>query len=195
MPKVTSEYRQARRDEIAQAALRSLRKHGVSSTSIAQIVEESGESAGAIYNHFRNKAELAQYIAGTLLSDHISTFERVEARQGSLTPLEAMKRLLVVAQDPEVPHDVILQFWGETSNDDGLRDAIQATVARLRRAFALSIRDWAQRRTVDGDAAALATRTAAVMVMVCQGYIARAAIDGPQNVERFLNDVAFALAD
>jgi AcrR family transcriptional regulator len=195
MPKVSSEYRQARRDEIAAAALRSLRKHGVSGTSIAQIVEESGESAGAIYNHFRNKAELAQYIAGTLMSDHIGRFERAEASDGTLTPLEAMKRLLAAAQGPDFPYDVILQFWGESSNDPGLRAAIVTTVARLRRAMALSIRDWAQRRAVDGDAAALADRTAAVMVTVCQGYIVQSAIAGPQNVERYLDDVAFALVD
>jgi AcrR family transcriptional regulator len=195
MPKVSSDYRQARRDEIAAAALRSLRKHGVSGTSIAQIVEESGQSAGAIYNHFSNKAELAHYIASTLMSDHIAKFEGTEARDGNLTPLEAMKRLLVFAQGPDIPYDVILQFWGETSNDEGLRDAVLATVARLERAFALSIREWAQRRAVGGDAAALADRIAVVMVMVCQGYIVRAAIAGPQNVERYLDDVAFALAD
>jgi AcrR family transcriptional regulator len=195
MPKVSSEYRQARKDEIAGAALRSLRKHGVSGTSIAQIVEESGQSAGAIYNHFSNKAELAQYIASTLLSDHIGKFERSEARDGTLTPLEAMKRLLAVAQGPDIPYDVILQFWGETSNDEGLRDAILRTVARMRQIFALSIRDWAQRRAGGGDAAALADRTAAVMVMVSQGYIAHSAIAGPQDVDRYLDDVAFALAD
>ncbi|MBN9180063.1 MAG: TetR family transcriptional regulator, partial [Microbacterium sp.] len=71
MPKVSERYREARRDEIAQAALRCLERNGVRDTSIADIVAESGLSTGAIYSHFRNKAELARYIVGRFLSVRI----------------------------------------------------------------------------------------------------------------------------
>ena len=65
MPRVTEVHRQARRDEIAEAALRVLQRNGVSETSIAQIVEESGLSAGAIYVNFDNKAELMAALLST----------------------------------------------------------------------------------------------------------------------------------
>jgi len=61
--------------KVTEAALRVLQRNGVAETSIAQIVEESGLSAGAIYVNFDNKAELARYIASRLLSWRIETIE------------------------------------------------------------------------------------------------------------------------
>ena len=52
MPKVTDEYRIAKREEIADAALRAFRRKGFQGASMADIIAESGLSAGAIYGHF-----------------------------------------------------------------------------------------------------------------------------------------------
>src|SRR6478735_3808957 len=80
MPKVTAAYRDARRDEIARAAIRCLERKGVRDTSIADIVEESGLSTGAIYSHFTNKAELARYIVGRFLILKIDALEAAGRR-------------------------------------------------------------------------------------------------------------------
>src|SRR3954468_5777771 len=63
MPKVTDAYREARRDEIARAAMRRLGSQGFGRTTMADIIEESGMSAGAIYSHFSGKAEIVQHVA------------------------------------------------------------------------------------------------------------------------------------
>src|SRR5438874_13243910 len=111
MPRVTDAYRRARRDEIAAAAFRCLKRNGVSGTSIADVVAESGLSAGAIYSHFRNKAELAAYIAGSMMTWRIEEFE--ESSDPSLaTPAGGMRYLLGVFDQPDVAPEVVLQFWG-----------------------------------------------------------------------------------
>ncbi len=192
MPRVTDAYRRARRDEIAAAALRCLRRNGVSRTSIADVVAESGLSAGAIYSHFRNKAELAAYIAGSMMTWRIEEFE--ESTDPALaTPAGAMRYLLGVFDQADVAPEVILQFWGEATNDPDLHAVMVGVIGRMRAAFATAIRPWAlERAGVDG-AEALATRTASVMVALCQGYIANAALFGLRPVDAYLADAAAAL--
>ena len=76
MPRVSENYRRARRDEIARAAIRCLERKGVHDTSIADIVEESGLSTGAIYSHFTSKSELARYIVAEFLFPRLHELER-----------------------------------------------------------------------------------------------------------------------
>ena len=49
MPKVSEQHREARRDQIVDAALRCFSRKGFQRTSMADIIAESGLSAGAIY--------------------------------------------------------------------------------------------------------------------------------------------------
>jgi AcrR family transcriptional regulator len=191
MPRVTDAYRRARRDEIAAAALRSLRRNGVSGTSIADVIAESGLSAGAIYSHFRNKAELAAYVAGSLLTWRIEQFE-AEA-EDLRDPVSAMRFLLGVFDEEEsVPPEVLLQFWAEATTDAELHAAMAGVIGRLRAAFARAVRPWAVDRAGVEDAPALADRTASVMIALCQGYIANRALLGERDAGDYLKDAAVA---
>jgi len=86
MPKVSEAYREARRDEIARAAIQRLSKQGFSGTSMSDIIDESGMSAGAIYSHFASKAEIAQHVArmvvGTRAEELVAGERRDIAGQG-----------------------------------------------------------------------------------------------------------------
>lgn len=195
MPRVTDAYRRARRDEIAAAALRCLRRNGVRGTSIADVVAESGLSAGAIYSHFRNKAELAAYVAGSLLSWRIEEFEAEVADPELGTPAGALRFMLGIFDDEEISPDVLLQFWGEATTDEELRAVMTGVIGRMRAGFATAVRPWARRRAGAAGADELAERTASVMVALAQGYIVNRALFGPRAVDDYLRDVAAALAD
>ena len=104
-----------------------------------------------------------------------------------------MRYLLGVFDQADVAPEVILQFWGEATNDPDLHAVMVGVIGRMRAAFATAIRPWAlERAGVDG-AEALATRTASVMVALCQGYIANAALFGLRPVDAYLADAAAAL--
>lgn len=185
MPKVSEAHRQARRDEIADAALRVLRRNGVSNTSIAQIVEESGLSAGAIYANFENKAELARYIAGSLF-DWRLTRVREPATEGLIrTPSDVLRVLLSTADADAPPADVLLQFWGEASRDEELLRTLTEKMDALRDAFAAAVLPWAEEQE-PSDAAALAARTATTMVVLCQGMLANRALLGWVSTDEYL---------
>src|SRR5256885_17236358 len=61
MTKVSQAHLDARREEILAAAVKLFARKGMQSATMAEIAEEAGISAGAIYRYFANKEELAAY--------------------------------------------------------------------------------------------------------------------------------------
>lgn len=195
MPKVSEEYREARREEIAQAALRVLERNGVRDTSIADIVAESGLSTGAIYSHFTNKAELARYVVGRYLLPRIDALEDAGQRGQMVTPRQALQGMLSMFAEVGLSPSLILQFWGEAMVEPGVHDEMLRTAGRLRASLALAIGPWARSRTTDEtDAAALAAETARSIAALAQGYIANSAVFGPRTVDDYLESTAAVLA-
>ena len=190
MPRVTDAYRRARRDEIAAAALRCLARRGVANTSIADIVAESGLSAGAIYSHFENKAQLARYIAASLLGWRIDRIRNL-AEDGTVrTPTEVMAPLLGAFEEEGLLAEVVLQFWGEAASDAELLDAMSEEIDALRGAFARAVLPWARLRTDEAAAPGAAARAARAMLAVCQGYIVGRALFGARPPGDYLRDCA-----
>ncbi|MFE5407446.1 TetR/AcrR family transcriptional regulator [Microbacterium sp. NPDC056569] len=195
MPKVSEEYREARREKIAQAALRVLERNGVRDTSIADIVAESGLSTGAIYSHFTNKAELARYVVGRYLLPRIDALEDAGQRGQMVTPRQALQGMLSMFAEVGLSPSLILQFWGEAMVEPGVHDEMLRTAGRLRASLALAIGPWARSRTTDEtDAAALAAATARSIAALAQGYIANSAVFGPRTVDDYLESAAAVLA-
>jgi AcrR family transcriptional regulator len=58
MPKVSSEHKQRRREEILEGAQRAFARHGYEGATVARLEEETGLSRGAIFNYFDNKDAL-----------------------------------------------------------------------------------------------------------------------------------------
>ncbi|MFB7894020.1 TetR/AcrR family transcriptional regulator [Microbacterium sp. NPDC056044] len=195
MPKVSEEYREARRDEIARAALRVLARNGVRDTSIADIVEESGLSTGAIYSHFSNKAELARYVVGRFLLPRIDALEAAGESGRIVTPREALQGMLSMFAEAGLSPSLVLQFWGEAMVEPGLHEEMLRTAARLRGSLTLAIGPWARTQTSDdAHSATLAAETARSIVALAQGYIANSAVFGPRAVDEYLESAVAVLA-
>ena len=58
MPKVSSEHKQRRREEILEAAQRVFARHGYEGATVRRLEEETGLSRGAIFSYFENKDAL-----------------------------------------------------------------------------------------------------------------------------------------
>jgi AcrR family transcriptional regulator len=190
VPRVTEVHRQARRDEIAEAALRVLLRNGVADTSIAQIVEECGLSAGAIYVNFENKAELARYIASRLLSWRIEVIEDLAHRDTMCTPADVI-RVLLGTLDGRPPLSVMLQFWGEATVNPELHDVLTGQLDAMRTAMEHALERWAYGQ-VDGGPE-LATRVAQACIIMCQGFLANRCLFGWLTVEEYLDTATRAL--
>lgn len=197
MPKVTDAYREARRDEIARAAVRCLQRKGVRDTSIADIVEESGLSTGAIYSHFTNKAELARYIVGRFLIVKLDQLEAIGLSGVVTPPREVLIAMLRTFSDYGVPASLVVQFWGEAMVDPELHAEMKRTAGRLRASLTTAVTPWV-REKLGQDATAEAvdayvSDTARSIVSLAQGFIANTAVFGPRDVVAYVDSVVVAL--
>ncbi|MET4157356.1 TetR/AcrR family transcriptional regulator [Agromyces sp. PvR057] len=180
MPKVTAEYRAARRDEIIEAALRSFAERGIQRTSMADVIESSGLSAGAIYGHFAGKKELFTAVAERVLDSRSAELEEL-GRDGAVpSPGELMASLLRgMSREPFA--DVVVQLWGDAAIDPEIRSMVQGVFARLRGILEHGILAWALANPdrVEGDPAEWAKRAAPVVLGFGPGFLLqRALIDG-----------------
>src|SRR6187431_576833 len=99
MPRVSQEYRDARRDEIADAALRCFARTGVQRTSMADIIAESGLAAGAIYGHFASKQELIVDVARRVLGNRVVELGEMQNAVEMPSPGEAVGFLVKSVAD------------------------------------------------------------------------------------------------
>ena len=60
MPRITEERRQARREQILDAARACLLEHGLEKVSMEMIIARSGLSTGAVYRYFKGKDQIIE---------------------------------------------------------------------------------------------------------------------------------------
>lgn len=94
MARKTKLQAQETRQHIIDAALRVFSVHGVSATSLADIAAAAGVTRGAIYWHFKNKAELFDEI-WMLSESKIHNFETEYQAKFPDDPLHVIRELLI----------------------------------------------------------------------------------------------------
>jgi AcrR family transcriptional regulator len=187
MPKVTEAHRTARRDEIIGAALRCFAAKGYQRTSMADVIEESGLSAGAIYGYFAGKQELFAAVAGRVLAARQVELEEQRAHGEALAPGVVMATLLDGMRREPFSH-VIVQLWAEAAVDPEMGELVQAVLARVRETVRQRLVEWAtaEPARVDGDPEAWAERITPVVLGVAPGFMIQRAIVPDFDEDAFL---------
>ncbi|WP_194244322.1 TetR/AcrR family transcriptional regulator [Nonomuraea phyllanthi] len=130
MPRLTDARKELRRAQIAEAAVRCFGRNGLERTSIADITAESGLSAGSIYAHYLNKADLVRAAAREVLAERDDVIGEYAADDAPPGPDELLARL-VAAIDPAEAR-VGVQVWGEATTDPAIRDIVVDMTGRMR---------------------------------------------------------------
>ncbi|MFI6245998.1 TetR/AcrR family transcriptional regulator [Streptomyces sp. NPDC051016] len=130
MPRLTDARKELRRTQIAEAAVRCFGRNGLDRTSIADIIAESGLSAGSIYAHYRNKADLVQAAARDVLAERAEVLGALAASDTPPGPDELLARL-IAAIDPAEAR-VGVQTWGEATTNPAVRDIVVDMTDRMR---------------------------------------------------------------
>ena len=196
MPKVTEQHRERRRDQIVDAALRRFSVSGFQRTSIADIITESGLSAGAIYGHFDGKQQLALAVAQRILGNRMAEFGARLEDSGELPPPSAMLRLMMTGLTGDL-HDIslLVQLWGEGVTDPEMSRMIGPIFSEVRGVMAPYLERWArERRGLSPDAAAAwADDLVPVFLGLGQGYIIQTALLPAFDPEAYFRGVAALL--
>ena len=189
MPKVSDAHRESRRDQITDAALRSFAANGFQRTSMADIIAESGLSAGAIYGHFESKQQIALAVAQRVLGNRLVELkDRMQRGSGFPDPdqviaimTEGMKRDL---PDPSL----LVQLWGESVHDEEIRSLVSRVFGEIKGTLTPYLAGWAQqnRGSSPEEAAAWAETVLPVMLAFAQGYIVQSALLPGFDRERYL---------
>lgn len=196
MPKVTEEYRTARRHEIAQAALRCFARNGFAATSMADIIAESGLSAGAIYGHFTSKDELMELTASEILDARFLEVAEARTQQPLPTPGEIVRLLVTGLMTHIVDLQLLVQVWGQVPINPRLRQMSSEIGGRIRVMFAGYLTDWHAQTLPIEEARALAARQAPVYMGLVQGYVTQTVLFDGFDGEAYLEVVAsMSLAD
>ena len=81
MPKVSQQYRDARRDQILSAARRCFLRDGFHATSMQDLFAEAGLSSGAVYRYFASKDDVIIAIAEENMRDVVEMIHGVATQQ------------------------------------------------------------------------------------------------------------------
>lgn len=192
MPKVSAEHRQARRDQIARAAITQFAQHGIHSTSMTSIIETAGLSAGAIYTHFASKDEIIAYVAHATVDGVLAGVEGVLDTDPLPSPGHLLGLIATTIPRTDIPPGLILQVWAEAITNPALRQTANQVYARvldhLREYFTLwlTAHDGLDLRLARRQA----PRRARVFLSLVYSHILQAALIDTHDAEVFTNDLA-----
>lgn len=140
MPRVTDQHRQRRRQQILEAARRTFLRKGFHQTSMTDIFEESGLSAGGVYGYFRSKDELIAAIAQEAIAGITDILAPILAQQDPPPIAEAMRQALHAIDELAFSEDGFgrlgPQVWAEAVRDPELAGIVAHTYEGLRRMLA-----------------------------------------------------------
>ncbi len=194
MPKVSQAHRDSRRDQILDAAMDRFAAQGIPATTMADIIDAAGLSAGAIYGYFASKQELAIAVARRVIDVRVG--ELLDA--SSVRPLSAAGMLRIISasfEGDEMNPGLVVQLWGIAASDPEFVVVVRAAFADMSAVFADHLAQWAAaERGLDPVAAAEWAEAMLPVMLACgQGLILQSAILPDFDRERYLAAVAAAL--
>ncbi|MEU4194967.1 TetR/AcrR family transcriptional regulator [Kribbella sp. NPDC026611] len=188
MPKVTEEHRLARRAQIVAAARTCVIEQGFHKTTMADVIQESGLSAGAVYSYFKSKEAIVAAIAEDALSAIDELFEKLLASAEPLSPLMALERtiahVVTVAEAPggDVTR-VAVQAWAESLRNEEIHEVAKGKYCQLRDHFLDIVRRAQADGTVDPDVDPL--HIAQVMFGMIPGFVLQRLLIGDVTPETY----------
>jgi AcrR family transcriptional regulator len=188
MPRITAERREARREQILEAARACLQEHGLEAVSMEMIIARSGLSTGAVYGYFKGKDEIISAVVteGTVAMGRQLVPILKECEPPPLPGL--MEQLLCTiadfGQDKNDGIDrllVALHGWSHSQSDPGLKATTRALYRSQRELLADTARRWQSAGTLDPGADP--EGVAQLLQSIILGFVAQRALAGDADVQ------------
>lgn len=140
MPKVTEAHRAARYDQIVSAAMRCVARDGFHKMTMAQVIAESGLSAGAVYGYFKGKHDLIRAIARRAVGGFATELDALAEGDEQVTLPRALEvvmaraRGLTNSSDGGLPR-LAIHAWSEAARDDEVKEIVRTNVNTILQAW------------------------------------------------------------
>jgi AcrR family transcriptional regulator len=188
MPRITDEQREARREQVLEAARACLQEHGLEAVSMEMIIARSGLSTGAVYGYFKGKGQIISAMVTEGTAAMAEQLRPVITNPDPPPLPEFVGQLLraVVDFDRQKKADidrllVSLHGWSHSQSDPGLKAATRTSYSRLARGLADVVRRWQAAGSL--DPAADPKAVAELLTSITLGFVAQRALAGGANVE------------
>jgi AcrR family transcriptional regulator len=192
MPRVSDQHLAARREQVLEAAWACFSRNGFHATTMADVIAESGLSAGAVYRYFTGKADLVRATADRALGEIGPTLAAILAAAEAMPPVDAVDRVLatiegVLMAGPTDVTRVAMMAWAESLRADDVHAVTHGAMTTLRE----SLRQVASRARdagllpADADPAVVAQ----VMMSLVVGWVVQRNVAGAAERGTYLAGV------
>lgn len=183
MPRVSDQFRAARRQAVLDAASECFLAHGYRGASMHQVIAATGLSAGALYHHFPGgKSELIAECVRTGLNEVLETISpadpRTEQPQAGFQPdawlVGALERL---AASPRLAR-LLLITWAEAAVDSAVAQLMGAHQEALRSSIERVFAEWAvaELGLEEASARQWVEMFSQAVLSVLQGWVVQSAV-------------------
>ena len=184
MPKVSQEYRDARRAQILGAAKRCFVRNGFHETSMQDLLAEAGLSAGAVYRYFASKDEMILAIAEENVREVIGLLRSLAGRPDGADlgeTLASVLELIRTKNDDDALGPIAVLVWAEAVRNPVIAERFQSLLGQLR----ADLVDAVTRYQRDGNLLAGndPDGLAALVLAIVPGFILQLTLYGGQAVE------------
>ncbi len=195
VPRITAERRAQRREQIVEAAIRSVMRSGFQGMTMAQVIEESGLSAGAVYGYFASKDDLLVAVADARIGDMDAILRYVLDAPEPVHPAFAIQMLVDQLADLSRHPDgdltvVVVQIWGQAVLGGEVHAILAPRIQGVLTTLTQLVRRWrdAGRLPADADPHAMAR----VLLSMLPGYLLQRLVVGdiaPNDYAQGLRDL------
>lgn len=187
MPRVTQHYLDTRRREILAAAHRCFAKRGFRDTTMRQIADEAGLTAGALYRYFDDRASLIRALAAWGRAHKRKATEAIDPGAGADGLASLVTQLIeslpaTDREDHPVRFDV--RIWGEALGRPPLHALVQGELADFRDLLADHLEEERREGRIRGDVDCGAA--ARVLISLLTGFELQAAYDPDLDPEAYV---------
>ncbi len=140
---------------------------------MAEIIAESGMSAGAIYGHFDSKSAIIRAVATGVLIARLNDLEQLRHVEPMPEPSEMVRTIVRGFFEPTGWPAILLQVWGEAVTDPTLREVANDFFSRVRSTFAQYIARWQETEHGLGasEARAIGDAQAPLFLSAVHGFV------------------------
>jgi AcrR family transcriptional regulator len=188
MPKITAERREARREQILDAARACVQEHGLEAVSMEMIIARSGLSTGAVYGYFKGKDDIISAVVteGTAAMGRQLIPILANPEPPPLPELvdQLLRTITGFGQDKRDGIDRLLAAihgWSHSQSTPGLRATTRAAYRGQRQLLADTVRRWQEAGTFDpgADPGAVAQLLQSILL----GFVAQRALAGGADAQ------------
>jgi TetR/AcrR family transcriptional regulator, transcriptional repressor of aconitase len=186
VPRITDERREARREQVLEAARACLEEHGLEAVSMEMIIARSGLSTGAVYGYFKGKDQIINAVVTEGTAAMAEDLAPVLTNPEPPPLPEFVEQVLRAAMDfgrqkGDIDRLLVsLHGWSHSQSDPELKAATRASYSGLRRLFMDVVKRWQAAGMI--DTAADPEGVGELLTSITLGFVAQRALAGSADV-------------